>query len=414
MSDLAEQLRPITAEEWPAFVRAMSAVFAEDPSGPFLDTPSPIAELDRSLGLFENGRVAATSGIYSLDMTVPGGAVVPTAGITWITVAPTHRRRGVLTAIMRRQLDEVQEAGREPVAALWAAESSIYGRFGYAPASFRGGWTGRTERLRLRRDVDTGSGRVRLVDVDEFRTAAVPLHEQLRRWVPGNMARDDRWWDRALRDEKEQREGWTARQYVLHEEADGTVTGYASYRLKSVWTDDSEPDGKISVGEVRSTTPPAYAALWQFLLSHDLVRTVHADMASSDDPVRHLVADSRALHARPADALWVRLVDVGKALSARRYPAPIDLVLEVRDEFCPWNTGRWRLSGHPAGAYCGPTDRDPDIVLGIEELSSVYLGGVSLAGLQAAGRVREVSPGAVTLASTAFSWPVTPWCPEEF
>lgn len=414
MSDLAEQLRPITAAEWPAFVRAMSAVFAEDPSGPFLDTPSPVAELDRSLGLFENGRVAATSGIYSLDMTVPGGAVVPTAGITWITVAPTHRRRGVLTAIMRRQLEEVQEAGREPVAALWAAESSIYGRFGYAPASFRGGWTGRTERLKLRRDVDTGSGRVRLVEVEEFRAAAVPVFEQLRRWVPGNMARDDRWWDRLLRDEKDQREGWTARQHVLHEEADGTVTGYAFYRLKSGWTDDGEPDGRISAGEVRSTTPAAYAALWQFLLSQDLIRTVESAMASSDDPLRHLVADSRALHARPADALWVRLVDVGRALSARRYPAPIDLVLEVRDEFCPWNTGRWRLSGHPAGAYCGPTDRDPDIVLGIEELSSVYLGGVSLAGLQAAGRVREVSPGAVTLASTAFGWPVAPWCPDEF
>jgi predicted acetyltransferase len=414
VSDLAEQLRPITAEEWPAFVRAMSAVFAEDPSGPFLDTPSPIAELDRSLGLFEDGRVAATSGIYSLEMSVPGGAVVPTAGITWITVAPTHRRRGVLTAIMRRQLDEVHEGGREPVAALWAAESSIYGRFGYAPASFRGGWTGRTERLGLRRDIDTGSGRVRLVEVDDFRTAAVPMHEQLRRWVPGNLARDHRWWDRALRDEKDQREGWTARQHVLHEEADGTVTGYASYRLKSVWTDEGEPDGKISVGEVRSTTPPAYAALWQFLLSQDLVRTVQADMASSEDPVRHLVADSRALHARPADALWVRLVDVGPALSARRYPAKIELVLEVRDPFCSWNTGRWHLWGHPSGAFCERTDRDPDIVLGIEELSSVYLGGVSLAGLQAAGRVQEVSPGAVTLASTAFGWPVAPWCPDEF
>lgn len=414
MSDLAEQLRPITAEEWPAFVRAMSVVFAEDPSGPFLDTPSPVAELDRSLGLFEDGRVAATAGVYSLQMTVPGGAVVPTAGSTWITVAPTHRRRGVLTAIMRRQLDEVQEAGREPIAALWAAESAIYGRFGYAPASWRGGWTGRTDRLRLRRDVDTGSGRVRLVDVDAFRTAAVPLHDQLRRWTPGNLARDDRWWDRRLRDDADQRRGWTARQYVLHEESDGRVTGSAYYRLRSSWNDEGEPDGTLRVGEVRSTTPGAYAALWRFLLSHDLVRTVDAPMASSDDPLRHLVAESRALHARPVDALWVRLVDVGKALSARRYPAPIDLVLEVRDGFCPWNTGRWRLSGHPAGAFCGPTDRDPDLVLGIEELSSVYLGGVSLAGLQAAGRVREVSPGAVILASTAFGWPVAPWCPDEF
>jgi predicted acetyltransferase len=414
VSDLAEQLRPITAEEWPRFVRAMSAVFAEDATGPFEDSVSPIAEFDRSLALFDGDRVAATAGIYSLEMTVPGGGVVPTAGITWITVSPTHRRQGVLTAIMRRQLDEVHDAGREPVAALWAAEASIYGRFGYAPASFRGGLTGQTDRLRLRRDVDTGSGRVRLVGVDEYRAAAVGLFEELRRGVPGNMARDSRWWDRLLRDDKENRNGYTERWYVLHEEADGTVTGSAYYRLKSVWTDAGEPDGKLRVGEVRATTPAAYAAIWTFLLSHDLVRTVDAPMASADDPLRHLVADSRALHAQPVDALWVRLVDVGAALSARRYPAPIDLVLEVRDEFCPWNSGRWRLSGHPAGAYCGPTDRDPDIVLGIEELSGIYLGGVSMASLQAAGRVHEVSPGAVTLASTAFGWPVTPWCPDEF
>src|SRR3954462_7746453 len=154
----------------------MSTVFAEEASGPFMDEPSPIAELDRSLGLFDGDRVVATSGIYSLEMTLPG-AVVPTAGITWITVSPTPRRRGVLTAIMRRQLAEIQAAGREPVAALWAAESSIYGRFGYAPATWRGGWTGNTERLRLRDDVDTGSGTVRLVDVDEFRPAAVGVHD---------------------------------------------------------------------------------------------------------------------------------------------------------------------------------------------------------------------------------------------
>jgi predicted acetyltransferase len=414
VSDLADQLRPVTAEEWPRFSRAMSAVFGDDPTGPFFDTVPPVAELDRSLGLFDGGRVAATAGIYSLQMTVPGGGVVPTAGITWVTVAPTHRRQGVLTAIMRRQLDEVHEAEREPVAALWAAESSIYGRFGYAPASWRGGWTGQTERLRLRRDVDTGSGRVRLVDIDEFRASAAGIHDALRRFVPGNMARDDRWWNRLLRDDKDDRHGWTERRHALHEEADGAVTGFASYRVKASWTDHGEPDGRLKVGEVRGTTPAAYAALWRFLLAHDLVRTVEAPLASSDEPLRHLLADPRALHAGPVDALWVRLVDVGKALSARRYPAPIDLVLEVRDDFCPWNTGRWRLSGHPAGAYCGPTDRDPDIVLGIEELSEIYLGGVSMASLQAAGRVHEVSPGAVTLASTAFGWPVAPWCPDEF
>jgi predicted acetyltransferase len=412
--DLTDQLRPITADEWPRFTRAMMTVFGDDPTGPWYESVPAVAELDRSLALFDGERVAATSGIYSLQMSVPGGAPVPCAGITWITVSPTHRRRGVLTSIMRRQLDAIHEAGREPIAALWAAEAPIYGRFGYATASWRGGWTGRTERLRVRPDVDLGTGTVRLVDVEEFRPAAQQVHRTVRRFVPGNLARDERWWDRTLRDEPDQRKGATARQHVLHVESDGTVTGYATYRVKSGWNDGAEPEGTLTVGEVRAMTPAGYAALWRYLFSHDLIRTIEAPQQPYDDPIRHQLVDLRALHARPVDALWLRVVDVGRALSARRYPAPIDLVLEVRDPFCPWNTGRWRLSGHPAGAYCGPTDRDPDIVLGIEELSAVYLGGTSLATLQGAGRVTEVSPGAVTLASTAFGWPVAPWCPDDF
>lgn len=413
MPDLAPQLRPATADEWPRFTRAMISVFGYEATGPHLDEPAPVAEIERSLALFDGERIAATAGIYSLQMSVPG-AVVPTAGVTWITVSPTHRRRGVLTAIMRRQLDELHEQEREPVAALWAAESSIYGRFGYAPASWRGGWQGATERLRLRPDVDCGTGTVRLVDVEAFRAGAVPVYEAVRRSVPGNLALGDPWWDRRLRDDPEQRDGGPARQLLLHTDDDGTVTGYARYRVKAAWTDGSEPDGTLTVEEVRALTPTAYAALWRFLLSVDLMRTVRAPMASADDPVRHLLADQRALHSTPVDALWVRLVDVGRALSARRYPARIDLVVEVRDRFCDWNDGRWHLWGHPSGAFCDRTDRDADIVLGIEELSAAYLGGVSLATLQAAGRVTEVSPGAVTLASTAFSWPVTPWCPDEF
>jgi predicted acetyltransferase len=413
VTDLADQLRPITAEEWPQFTAAMSTTFGEAPSGPYQETPSPIAELDRSLALFDGDRVAATSGVYSLEMTVPG-ATVPTAGVTWITVSPTHRRQGVLTAIMRRQLTEVQAAEREPVAALWAAEAGIYGRFGYAPASWRGGWTGQTERLRLRPDVDCGTGRVSLVDVDVLRPAAARLYDGLRRHVPGNLARDDRWWDRVLLDRPEEQRGGTARQHVLHTEADGSLTGYALYRVRADWNDDGEPTGTLTVSEVRAATPAAYAALWRFLLGIDLVRTVEAPSLSADDPLRHLLADPRAWHARPVDALWVRLVDVGRALSARRYPARIDLVFEVRDRFCDWNDGRWHVWGHPAGAFCDRTDRDPDLVLDIEALSAAYLGGVSLASLQAAGRVTEVSPGAVVAASTAFSWPVAPWCPDQF
>ena len=412
--DLLSRLRPATAEEWGPFRAAMSGAFGETPSEPFLTTPPPVAELDRSLGLFEDGQVLATSGIYSRTLTVPG-AVVPCAAVTWVTVAPTVRRRGVLTEMMRRQLTGLHEEEREPVAALWASEFGIYGRFGYAPAALRGGLTGRSERLRLRPDVDLGTGSVRLVDRETYQPAAAALHDAVRRFVPGNLDRDERWWNRRLLDLPGERDGATALRFALHTETDGTVTGYAAWRMKGTWDDDSgEPDGTLVVEEVRASSTQAYASLWKVLLSIDLVRTVKAPMASTDDPLRQLVTDGRALASRPVDSLWVRLVDVGRALSARRYPAPIDFVFEVRDPFCAWNTGRWHLWGHPAGAFCDRTDRDPDIVLGIEELSAVYLGGVSLASLQAAGRVTEISPGAVTQASTAFGWPVTPWCPDEF
>jgi predicted acetyltransferase len=315
---------------------------------------------------------------------------------------------------MRRQLTELHEQQREPVAALWAAEAPIYGRFGYAPATLRGGPNGRTERLALRGDVPCGSGRVRMVGVDEYRAGAVPIYDRLRRLVPGSLERDERWWDRAVQDRPEQRHGATERRYLLHTEPDGGVTGYASYRVKADWTETSEPDGRVTVDEVRALSTPAYAALWRFLLSLDLVRTMRYPMASADDPLWHLLRDPRALHTLVVDGLWVRLVDVDRALAARRYPAPVDLVFEVRDAFCPWNAGRWRLTGHPAGGHCGRTDRDPDLVVDVEALAAAYLGGISLGSLQAAGRVTEVSPGAVTLASTAFGWPVTPWCSEEF
>ncbi len=413
MTDPAD-LRPVTTEEWPAFSRAMMEVFGEEPVGDFTENPPPVAELDRSLALWaDDGRVAATAGIYSRQLTVPG-AVVPCAGVTWVTVSPTHRRRGVLTAVMRRQLTELHEQGGEPLAGLWASEGGIYGRFGYAVATQRGNLRGRTREMAFRPDVDLGTGRVDRVDADDYRAAAVGLHDRLRRTVPGNMARDDRWWDRQLRDDPDQRRGASARRYLLHTEADGTVTGYAAFRVRAHWSDDGLPDGTVVVEELRGDRSTASAALWRFLLSLDLVRTMRAPGASPDEPLRHLLADPRALRSQPWDALWVRLVDVGRALAARRYPAPVELVIEVRDTTCPWNDGRWWLRGHPAGAFCARTDGDPDLVVDVEALSAAYLGGVSLATLQAAGRVTEVSPGAVVQAGTAFRWPVTPWCPDEF
>ncbi len=408
--DIESQLRPFTAEEFDAAFVCLAEGFGEDLTD--VEGDRMVFEPERTLGLWDGDRVVATAGIYTRDMTIPG-AVVPFAAVTLVSVATTHRRRGVLTAMMRRQLREVHEAGREAIAALYASEAGIYGRFGYGLASYRGRLKGETHRMRLRPDVDAGSGRVYPVEEKDYRSAAIPLYDALRPETPGLISRPGTWWDSLLLDPEKHRDGKTARRYVLHADADGTVSGYALYRRKADWG-ETGPEGTVFVIELLAAHPAARAALWRYLISMDLNRYVAAPGASRDDPLRHLLIDPRAVAMAQGDGLYIRLVDVDAALAARRYPTTIDLILEVDDEFCAWNAGRWRLTGGPSYARCTPTDGEPDLALSAETLGAVFLGDTSLGTLAAAGRVREITPGALAAATTAFGWPAATYSPETF
>lgn len=408
--DIETQLRPFTADEFEAAIACLSEGFGEDITE--IEGDRMVFEPERTLGLWDGDRVVATSGIYSREMTIPG-AVVPFAAVTLVSVAGTHRRQGVLTAMMRRQLREVHEAGVEPIAGLYASEGSIYGRFGYGLASYQGRMKGETHQMRLRSEVDTGGGRVHPVEEKDFRSAAIPLYETLRSETPGLLSRKDRWWDNMLLDPEKHRDGRTARRYLLHSEADGTVTGFATYRRKADWGDNG-PDGTVLVIALHATHPSARAAIWQYILAMDLARHLSVPLAGRDDPLRHMLTDPRAVDMSQGDALYVRLVDVGAALSARRYPSTLDLILDVEDQFCPWNAGRWRLTSGPSYGRCVRTDGDADLALSAETLGAVYLGDTSLGTLAAAGRVKEVTPGALAAATTAFGWPVAPYTPEGF
>ncbi len=408
--DIESRLRPFTADEFDAAFACLSEGFGEDITD--VEGDRMVFEPERTLGLWEGDRVVATSGIYTRDMTIPG-AVVPFAAVTLVSVAGTHRRQGVLTAMMRRQLREVHEARTESIAALYASEAGIYGRFGYGLASYRGRLTGETYRLRLRPDVDTGTGRVYPVEEKDFRSAAIPLYDNLRRTAPGLLSRKGPWWDSLLIDPDKHRNGRTARRYLLHSDSDGTVSGYALYRRKPDWG-ETGPDGTVFVIELLAAHPAARAALWLYLVSMDLAAHIAAPGAGREDPFRHMLTDPRAIAMAQDDALYVRLVEVGAALASRRYPATIDLILDVEDRFCPWNEGRWRLTGGPSYARCDRTDGDPDLALSVETLGAIYLGDTSLGTLAAAGRVREITPGALAAATTAFSWPVATFSPETF
>lgn len=405
-------LRPIDRTEFPAYFRSLRETFGEDPRDSDRDADLSVFEPERSLAGFDGDRLVATGALYSRDMTLPGGPR-PVAAVSLISVAPTHRRRGVLTEMMRRQLTGLHENRQEPVAALWAAEAAIYGRFGYGLASNRAMLTAPCARLTLRPGIDLGSGRIELASPEQARPHLIEVYEQVRGGQVGWLDRRNAWWDVRLRDAEHLRGGATMFRFALNTEEDGRVTGYAVYRIKQTW-DARRNETEVIVSELVALNPQAYAAVWAFVLNLDLIDRVRKRIAPADDPLRHLLLDPRALQVELLDSLWVRLVDVDRALAERSYPVEVDLVFEVADDFCPWNAGRWRLRAGPDGAECTPTGAAPDLALSTGELGAAYLGGTRLSTLAAAGRVTELRPGALARASLAFGTESEPWCPEVF
>jgi len=284
---------------------------------------------------------------------------------------------------------------------LWASEGRIYQRFGYGLASVRRSFELDRREVRLVAP-PTGTGRLRDASPEQVRKELQQVYDAVRPVRPGWSSRDERWWRARLYDPQSRRDGCTERRALLYENADG-LSGYAIWRIKPGWG-DSGPRGEAQVVELVAATPEAYVELWRFLLSIDLTRTVRFWYASADEPLQYLVDEPRALGGRTGDAHWIRLTDLPAALAARRYAAPVDVALDVSDALLPENAGRWRLSGDGAGARCEPTGDPADLACAVADLGAAYLGSTSLGALAAAGRVRELRPGALAAASTAFGW----------
>ena len=292
------------------------------------------------------------------------------AGTTVVGVAPTHRRRGVLRSMMRAHLDDAHERG-EPIAALWASEETIYGRFGYGPAAYAG-------EVRIPKEyVDyvapsERSGRIRIVEREEALEKFPPLWEALARARPGVFIRSPEWWDlRALADPPERRRGAGPKRFALLER-DGEAVAYAVYRHKMDWS-EGVSSGEVSVIEAIAGDASALAEMWRYLLDIDWIATIASSLVPPDHPLFFVLAQMRRMRYRLGDGLWVRLVDVGAALSGRTYPQDGELVFEVRDEFCPWNEGRWRLVGGAAertDAEAGPGARRDGARLRVTSVAS--------------------------------------------
>ncbi|WP_112246556.1 GNAT family N-acetyltransferase [Kribbella monticola] len=392
---------------WAELLPLVNLAFAAPWNEAQLEAERKIWEPARSIVATEEKEVVGHTCAFSFDLTVPG-ARLPVAGVSMVGVLPTHRRRGVLRDLMRRQLTELYETGAEPVAALTASEPVIYGRFGYGLGSDHQEVTVPKVARALRPVDDADDIRISYADPVESLDVCTEIHNTEALERPGMFQFDDRWKTHVIGETvvTDSRNGSPLRCVLASR--DGETTGYAHYRTKRA-------DKRfVDVIRVHAKDLASHVALWQFLLDQDLLSQTYCEQLPSDDPLLSLLVDPRAPNATTRDGHWVRLADVGRALAGRTYASDLDVVLEVEDDFLPWNAGAWHLTGGPSGATCVKTDRPGDLRLGVRELGSVYLGRPSLALLGAAGLVEERTPGALRASSAAFLGNRLPWLDTGF
>ncbi|MDQ6899529.1 MAG: GNAT family N-acetyltransferase [Candidatus Dormibacteraeota bacterium] len=362
-------------------------------------------EQERCWGYFDAGELFATAGAYSLQLSLPGGFALPTAGISAVTVLPTHRRQGALTDMMRQLLRQAA-AREEPIAALYASEGAIYGRFGFGIASYRADLELARGRSAMKVQPELGG-----IQYHQPTAALEVLLDIERRFVlgqPGAIASPRSFWEHLLADHESDRRGYSNLYLAL--QAPGTeFAGFALYRKDMRWTVHS-PDGRLHVVALLGLAADTRAALWRHLLDIDLMSQLCAPSQPLDSPLRHLLQDPHALIQNVSPQLWLSLLDVPRALAGRRYQIPGRLRLEVKAGFWHEGAGVFALEGGPDGAACSRTGETADLVLPGQSLAAAYLAGTSFTNLHRAGLVEESRPGVLALADAMFGWPIQPWC----
>ena len=406
------EYRQITPAEHRRFGVAVERGFGfhYEPSHEEFAVEKKLLTPEMTMCAFDGGEIVGTTGAHPFESAVPGGAIIKNAGVTAVTVATTHRRRGVLTNMMERLLKQEREKG-QPVASLWASESVIYGRFGYGMSIPHEVIKIDTRKAGLRHMPEV-PGRIRFVDADEALKLFPIAWEAAVNAYSGIPRRDDVHWDRAMMG-LGPRGDWGKPWLIVYEEDDQPL-GYAIYFVKELHVFGEQTHGLVLADMVIPSNPASHAALWNHLLNIDLYDTLSTWRQPSDDGLAWMLADQRQLERKPYDGIWYRIMDVAEALSTRTYLAEGSLVLEVEDSFIPEWGGRFELSGGPDGATCVPTTKSADLTLPTATLAAIYLGGAKLSELERAGRAEEHTEGSVGLADAMFAAVRAPWCPLMF
>jgi predicted acetyltransferase len=398
------EIRNPAQEEWRAAMLAASSVFGDELKDEDYERYSTTLARERFYTAYDGDVPVGTAADFPFTLTVPGGELAA-GGVTWVAVLPSHRRKGVLRQLMRRELDDLHERG-EPLAMLWASEAAIYGRFGYGVAAPLFEMEADRSRFALRDDAGP-RGKVRIVAREDAAEPCMHVYERVRPTIPGFVARTRAWWETyRLADPEHWRRGASPK-YVAVIDVDGEPSAYAIYRVKSDW-EAGFPKGQVRVVEAVAATTVAERELWRFVFGIDL--TVRVDSpVDPGSPLSLMVVDPRSLHLKMTEGLWLRILDLEGALGGRSYASDDEVVVDLRDEFCPWNAGRWRI-----GRDVGRTGDDAELELDVADLASAYLGAFSFTQLAAAERVHELQEGALDRADALFRTARPPYCPEVF
>lgn len=406
------ELRTLVPDDAAAMRRLGDLAFAQTTTDERWDRVWSTIDLDRHVGSFDAGQLVGQAGAITMSMTVPGPCVARVAGVTGVLVSPTHRRRGVLTSLMRHQLDELHESG-EAIAILWASEPGIYGRFGYGVASRLLNVIVAHHGSALRPDTPTPSPRVEVTELDGAALARCrAVYDKSGRYRPGTVSRTRSHWRESSYDGPDERAGASAMRCLFVGD-DSEDRGYAWFRTSGKWS-VGRPTGRVNVVETVGIDASAEVALLRFLLSIDLMTETSWWNLPLDHSLIRLLVDPRIARPTTLDQLWLRPVRVPEALASRGYRLPVDVVLGVRDSFCPWNEGRWRLAGDPSGATSHRTTDPADIELDVRELGATILGDDSLGAAARAGLVKEHTAGAVSRLAAAAASDLAPWCSFVF
>lgn len=400
------ELRSVSAGEFAPWADSVSLNFGEEAVPTRVERLRRVLDYDRVFAVFDGRRIVGNSAAFTFDMSLPGGARRPCAGVTTVGVASDWRRRGLLRRMMARMLDQAHER-EEPFAALYASESTIYGRFGFGIAAPVVDLEVDTSRARIRTPVGTDD--VELVDVPTAVEAFPHIYEAARQQRGGMMSVSATWWRNLLEhDDPDRREGMSPRQLALV-----PGRGFALYRWKDEF-DHLTPAGRVHVSMLVATDPEAESALWELLFDIDLTVTLKATMRPADDALLWLVDNRAVVRDMGAEHLYLRLVDLPLALTSRAYAADGTVSFTVTDATCAWNAGTWRLTARDGSATCEKIDGHGDVALDVADLASVALGGVKLDQLVRGRRALTSRHDRVVTADRMFAVDRAPWNPFVF